>query len=229
MHEHTLFPPKILNLRLRTGIEQFFEDYSHYCRRQGWPTKKPSLVDELKLHFRHPQFEVRVQKFYPDGAAHVLQYYVKGVPGVQKVTEATIEEIEQGKGTMVMVDKHSFRIELPREYPNLLSKIRVFNESEMFHPRFGKTVQTEVCIAVNGEIDRILLDLVFQILQDPERVRPPSMYDDGDFGVNYSAMLWYQKRGPKEIHQILFQKFVEQWGKQPEPKKPKKGGLQILD
>jgi ubiquitin-protein ligase len=104
---------------------------------------------------------------------------------------------------------HTFRIELPREYPARVDKIKLFSETQIFHPRFATSGWGEGCIHINGEIDRILMDMIFQVLCDPDRIRPPKLYSDSDFGTNSTAMKWYQQNNPKEIYDSL----MKEWEK----------------
>ena len=52
------------------------------------------------------------------------------------------------------------------------------------------------------------MDMIFQVLCDPDRIRPPKMYEDSDFGTNSSAMKWFQNNNPVQIYQTL----MDEWG-----------------
>lgn len=122
---------------------------------------------------------------------------------------------------------HRFRFSLPREYPQNLGKIKIVNETPLFHPRIGLT-GTKVCYTVNGEVDRILVDLIFNILLRPETVRPPTQFPEADWGLDVHKMQWYIQYGPQKIYEYLKQ----EWGKRQKKKFPNQDGgkkVQILD
>ena len=102
--------------------------------------------------------------------------------------------------------QHSFRFSLPREYPQNLGKIQIIPETPLFHPRIT-SVGTKACYTVNGEVDRVLIDIIYNILLRPETVRPPSMFKDADWGLDSRKMHWYIQYGPEKIHQHLKQEW----------------------
>ena len=218
-----LFPAKILNLRINTSIEQFFKDFEGYITRKGWIFQEPEKLGDY--HWKSIDFEIRVSNYHADKAIKSIQYALF-IPG--------IKELKGNKP--VITHSHTFRIELPREYPARVDKIKIFAETQQFHPRFSDSGWGEGCLHINGEIDRILMDMIFQVLQDPERIRPPRFYPDSDFGTNSTAMKWYQNGDPHELYKSM----LDKWGeyrkknlkKQPPEKKEtttgKKGPL-ILD
>ncbi len=111
---------------------------------------------------------------------------------------------------------HRFKITLPREYPQNLSQIMIINETPLYHPRITG-IGSKACYSVNGEIDRILVDILYNVLMRPETVRPPNKYKDADRGLDTNRMKWYIKNNPDEIHSLLWQ----EWGKRQQRKKPK--------
>lgn len=189
-----LFPAKIFNLRIATSLELFFNDFESYITRKGWPYQAPEQIGEY--HWKAPDFEIRISKFYTDKAIKSIQYALF-IPGIKEI-----------KGEKPVYSySHTFKIELPREYPARVDKIRIYAETQQFHPRFSTSGWGEGCIHINGEIDRILVDLIFQVLQDPDRIRPPRLYPDSDFGTNSTAMKWYQKDDPHRIYDDLLKEW----------------------
>lgn len=203
-----LFPAKILNLRINTSIEQFFKDFEQYLTKKGWHYEEPEKVAEY--HWKGVDFEIKVSHYHADKAIKSIQYALF-IPGIKEL-----------KGNEpIITHNHTFRIELPREYPARVDKIKIFAETQQFHPRFSNSGWGEGCLHINGEIDRILMDMIFQTLQDPDRVRPPKYYPDADFGTNSTAMKWYQgKNDPKKLYDSM----MENWNKyrQNRLKKPEK-------
>ena len=47
------------------------------------------------------------------------------------------------------------------------------------------------------------MDMIFQVLFDPERIRPPKFFQDSDFGTNSTAMKWFQNDDPKKFYEYL--------------------------
>lgn len=204
-----LFPPKILNLRINTSIEQFYKDLESFMVRKGWTFDPPLKLDEF--HWKSLDCEVRVSAYHPDKAIKSVQYALF-MPGIKELVDYKPH----------YTYTHTFRIDLPREYPARVDKVRIYSESQLFHPRFSSSGWGEGCIHINGEIDRVLMDLVFQVLLDPERVRPPKFYADSDFGTNSTAMKWYQSNDPHQITGML----TEAWDQY---RQKRLGKVRILD
>ncbi len=195
-----LFPAKILNLRINTSIEQFIKDYEQYLTKKGWPVDRVEKVNEY--HWKCTDFEIRVSDYHPDKAIKAIQYALF-LPSVR--------ELKDNKP--VINYTHTFKIELPREYPARVDKIKIFAETQIFHPRFASSGWGEGCIHINGEVDRILMDMIFQVLFDPERIRPPKFYQDSDFGTNSTAMKWFQGDDPNKFYEYLTNLWFENRGK----------------
>ena len=180
-----------MNLRINTSIEQFLKDFEQYLTKKGWPVDPIQKVDEY--HWKCSDFEIRVSDYHPDKAIKSIQYALY-LPSVR--------ELKDNKPIITYF--HTFKIELPREYPARVDKIKIFAETQIFHPRFASSGWGEGCIHINGEVDRILMDMIFQVLFDPERIRPPKFYQDSDFGTNSTAMKWFQGDDPKKFCDYLF-------------------------
>jgi hypothetical protein len=150
-----------------------------------------------KEKWLHPQFVVQITKKYPDKAFQTMRFVMKDVPGIVEVSPK-----------IQLAYEHSFYFVIPREYPQNLGSIRITSETPLFHPRMG-VVGTNACYAVNGEIDRILIDLIYNVLLRPETVRPPSLFKEADWGLNSKKMHWYIHYGPHKIYEFL----QKEWGK----------------
>lgn len=134
---------------------------------------------------------VEVVDRYPDHAYRTIRLTMEGIPGV---VDATPEP--------KLSYHHRFYFMVPREYPQNLGKIKIVNETPLFHPRIA-AVGTKACYTVNGEIDRVLVDLIYNVLLRPETVRPPTMFKDADWGLNSARMRWYIEYGPDRIYRFL--------------------------
>ena len=141
---------------------------------------------------------IQITHKYPDDACKTIRFDMKDLPGVIGVEN----------GQMKLSYKHRFHFDLPREYPQNLGKIHIVNETPLYHPRIV-SVGTKACYTVNGEIDRVLIDIIYNILLRPETVRPPSLFKDADWGLDSSRMKWYIASDPQKIHDFL----KAEWGK----------------
>lgn len=194
-------------MRIHTSIETFFKDLELYFKRKKWPVDKPKHMQceqnkpggpSCNYHWKSSDLEIKVSEFHPDKSIKSIQYTLY-MPG--------IKELKDEKPVYSFT--HSFKIELPREYPARVDKIKLFATTQIFHPRFHTDGWGEGCIQINGEIDRILMDLIFQVLCDPDRIRPPKLYTDSDFGTNSSAMKWFQNGDPFEVFSGLMHYWEE--------------------
>ncbi|MHA1442305.1 MAG: hypothetical protein ACTSPK_10655 [Candidatus Heimdallarchaeota archaeon] len=75
------------------------------------------------------------------------------------------------------------------------------------HALLGKA-----CITVNGEVDRIFIDLIYNLLMDARRIRPPKLYPKEDSGMNVTAMRWFE-RDADNIHKTMLAKWDEKHDK----------------
>ena len=77
--------------------------------------------------------------------------------------------------------------------------------------------------------------MIFQVLFDPERIRPPKFYQDSDFGTNSTAMKWFQNDDPKKFYTFLTnlwyenRKKINKTGHKSEDRPLNSKGLKILD
>jgi hypothetical protein len=129
------------------------------------------------------------------------------------------------KGSNINISHtHKFSIMLPREYPANLSHIKMRAISPLWHPRISMGRSGDACITVNGEVDRILIDLIYHILMDPKRIRPPKLYPKEDAGMNVTAMRWFE-RDANNIHNHMLAK----WDASHEKSSLKdQGGIKII-
>lgn len=145
---------------------------------------------------------------------------MKGLPGISRI-------INDNEFTIAYQHKFSFKIS--REYPQELGKIKIVNQTPLVHPRIV-AIGANACYSVNGEIDRILVDIIYNVLLRPETVRPPSLFKDADWGLDAKTMRWYINYGPQKIFQLLWNKWSEKQTheKSPQKKAPKRK-VQFLD
>ena len=75
-----LFPPKILNLRIRTSIEQFFHDLEAYFKTKKFEWVPPEEIEEY--HWKNPDLEIKVIARNQDDSIKTIQYGLN-IPGVK--------------------------------------------------------------------------------------------------------------------------------------------------
>ena len=85
-----------------------------------------------------------------------------------------------------------------RSYPSQVGLIKVYFNEPHWHPRFSGRSST-ACMTPTGEVDRLLIDIPFFLMYEPNRVKPPQ----SDNGVNHLAMDWYLKTGMDTVYKEM--------------------------
>jgi hypothetical protein len=211
------FPTAVFNERVAVFVDSFFDGMARLYRAQGWAWDEPARGE---ARWEHPDFAIRVAARFKDRAARTLEARLRNLPGIADVTES---------GRVTLRNEHRFRIDLPRAYPSNLGAIAVRCMTALFHPRIGPTGRGKACIYVNGEIDRVLLSIVRQVLLDPATVQPPKLYRGQDRGTNLAAMNWFET-DPHGIHARLLDLWAQAHGAQAFVTREKSsGGVQIQE
>ena len=178
----TNFPATVVNARIAESINVFYESLEDLFKNNGWKWISYQRTGEKWIQ---EDFSVEIKSKYRDGAYQNVLFTMRRMPGIIGQSNK-IDHINIGY-------EHKFMIYLPREYPANLSKIKMRAVTRLWHPRISMGSSGDACITVNGEIDRILIDLIYHILMDPRRIRPPKLYPKEDSGMNVSAMRWFEK------------------------------------
>ncbi|HUU77086.1 MAG TPA: hypothetical protein VMX55_01985 [candidate division Zixibacteria bacterium] len=161
-------------------------------------------------------FSVDVIGKFKDGTFREIMFSVRRLPGLIGQSGS--------KDHLNIGYEHKFLIYLPREYPANLSHIKMRSATRIWHPRISMSGSGDACITVNGEIDRILIDLIYHLLMDPRRIRPPKLFPKEDSGLNAVAMRWFEKDA-ENIHQTM----IAKWDARHEKTTLKEsGGIQII-
>ena len=171
-------PAKILIRRLDLGIEAFFEEIVRFAKPFGIDLPSPKRKEDTWLH---PDFVLAIMHKRLDKTPSTFEFTLRRIPGFIKIRN----------GSISTKTNHKFSFNIPRSYPHDLEKIKINCNTPLYHPRISDGINLPVCYIVNGEIDRILLDIVFNVLMRPDLIRPPSIYADSDWGYNSIAMKWY--------------------------------------
>ena len=195
------FPTRVFNERIAVFIDAFFDEMARLYKAQGWAWEEPSRAAG---RWEHPDFAVRIARRHKDGAARTVEIGLSHLPGIESVSSS--DEV-------TLTSDHCFRIDIPRSYPADLGAIVVRSLKTLYHPRIGTSGKGQACIHVNGEIDRVLMNIVWQVLLDPARVMPPKLYRGQDRGMNVAAMNWFEANA-HGIHRRLLQLWAQAHGKE---------------
>jgi len=193
------FPASVFNERIGVFVDSFYDEMRRLYDAQGWTWQEPVHAPGK---WQHPDFDVRIARRFGDRAARTLEWKAHNLPGVAAVSAA---------GRVTVRNEQRFRIDVPRSYPSNLGAIVVRCMLALYHPRIGPSGRGAACLYVNGEVDRVLLSIVRQVLLDPDYVQPPSLFRGQDRGTNLEAMNWYET-GPQRIHARLLDLWAEAHG-----------------
>lgn len=184
-------PAPVFNRRVTVQVREFYRNMEHFFQGRDWPF--PAVREKGECAFEQHYFTVSVGKRFEDGAVRCLVLQLTDVPGIARRKEGT--RVELGW-------RHRIEVDLPRSYPLDLHRIRVGVKTPVVNPRLSKS---DACLIVRGDVDRVLADVVFHVLLEPSRVKPPKMYPGMDHGLDTAAMRWYQEKPgrPASIHNWL--------------------------
>ena len=188
------FPKTLFNKRIDTQIDLFFSEMKQYYENRGWVW---SQVKREKDKWSNKDFLIQIKSKYSDGAYKVIEYNLNNLPSFYKTPES-INDLQAISFSHILI------IQLPREYPANLNKVKLMAKTPFYHPRIsygivGRSNIRGICYVVKGELDRILNDLPFFLLLKKDRIRPPRYYKGEDYGLNRNAMVWYQNNIEKIV------------------------------
>jgi hypothetical protein len=191
-----LLPPPVFNRRISFAIQAFYDEMERLYKKENWRWYKYNFS---KNQWNHPNYTIKINSFYKDKTFARLDFLINGVPHIANISECQITELSY---------EHYFYFNIPREYPDNLGKINIRNKSFIYHPRFSNQ-GAPACYVVNGDIDRILIDIIYNLLLRPSNVKPPSMFKGQDAGYHGDIMKWYINCGPEAIYNFLYEKWRE--------------------
>ena len=166
-----------------------------YFKKQRWKWTQFSRNGDKWIQ---EDFSVDIIGKYNDGTYREIMFSVRRLPGLIGQSK--------DKNHLNIKYEHKFLIYLPREYPANLSHIKMRSATRLWHPRISMTGSGDACITVNGEVDRILIDLIYHLLMDPRRIRPPKLFPKEDSGLNAAAMRWFENDA-ENIHRAMLAKW----------------------
>lgn len=215
------FPSKVFNFRVITCINHFFEDWNVFLKKFNLtsPSEVKKVLDNENSTFswESDDFLIKVTGFHPIDHTRVkaikrIEILMKTIPSVVSLESNKYFPLEGRKKTKFHLPKlrfgNSYTIDLPRSYPANVGNIRIIYNESHWHPRFddnsfGNQTST-ACYHPNGEIDRILMDVVFFLMYEPGQVKPPG----SDNGLNHEATMWFLNAGPNRVHKYIFSEWV---------------------
>jgi len=207
------FPATVVNARIAESINVFYDSMEDFFKKQGWRWQPFARQGDKWVQ---EDYTVEIKGKHSDGAYREILFSIRRTPGLIGQS-ANKEQMKIGYN-------HKFTILLPREYPANLSHIKMRSATRLWHPRIGMSGRGDACITVNGEVDRILIDLIYHLLMDPKRIRPPKLYPKEDSGMNAIAMRWFEKDADN-IHKAM----LVNWDTKHEKTSLKEsGGIRII-
>lgn len=214
-----LFPPIIIYKRIEISLKTFFEDLEVFCKKSNWRYDPPKCMsDGKRSHWKNNLVEIKQIEEFPDGRAKgfIMTYHVPSFIGspLNKKKAADLDTNPPALGY-----KHEIYVALPANYPSVKSiessqkrsdALYIESRSQLFHPRFYLRRKSWGCIMVNGEIDRIAMNLLQQLLWEPSHV----WKDAGEYETtnNVSASNLAKELGKQEVYNYLLEKMKVQWG-----------------
>lgn len=214
----TLFPPSIIYRRIEISLKTFYNDLMVFCKRNSWRCDPVVNESDGKNHKWHNNLvDIEQIESYDDGRAKgfIFTFFIPS-PIAHPLTgnKADLEN-----NIPVVGYKHKIYVSLPFNYPSVRSiessvqrtdALYIESRSQLFHPRFYLREKSWGCIMVNGEIDRIAMNLFQQLLWEPSHVWKEDA--SRETTNNIDASNWAKNCGKEEIHKLIIGKMNDQWG-----------------
>lgn len=214
----TLFPPSIIYRRIEISLKSFYSDLATFCKNMHWRCDPVfSKNDGKRQKWKNNLVEIEQIEEYDDGRAKgfIFTFHIPSPIGLAlKTKPANLTD-----NIPLIGYKHKIYVSLPFNYPSVRSiessvqrsdTLYIESRSQLFHPRFYLREKSWGCIMVNGEIDRIGMNLFQQLLWEPSHVwkEKPALETTN----NIDATNWAKNCGREEIHKLLLAKMSQQWG-----------------
>ena len=215
----TLFPPGIIYRRIGISLKTFYDDLAVFCKMMKWRYVPFVQQSDGKRHkWKNNMVEIEQIEEYDDGRAKgfLMTYFIPSPigPALNNSKNANLTD-----NPPLIGYKHKIYVSLPFNYPSVRSiessvqrsdTLYIESRSQLFHPRFYLREKSWGCIMVNGEIDRIAMNLFQQLLWEPSHVWKEDPKQETS--NNRDATRFAQENGRENIHQFLLSKMNEKWG-----------------
>lgn len=188
-------PALIFNRRIEIVIENFYKEFTKFASDNQILITNHKRIEDSWIQ---DDITIKSSGRRKDKTYKGFEVILKRIPGI----------INKKNDKPIIGFNHLFIFKIPRYYPHRLDKIKIFCRTPLLHPRCSYNKEIPVCYIVNGEIDRIIMDIIFNVLLKPDLVRPPCIYKDSDWGLNIEIMKWYQDLNPQKVYEYLFSRWI---------------------
>ncbi|MBN1232211.1 MAG: hypothetical protein JXA60_02510 [Candidatus Coatesbacteria bacterium] len=188
-------PPLIFNRRIEIGIENFYKEFSGFALSYEISISKHKRIEDSWIQ---EDITIRSIGKRKDKTYKGFEIVLNRIPGI----------VNKRNGKAIIGFNHIFVFKIPRYYPYRLDKVKIYCKTPLLHPRCSSNREMPVCYIVNGEIDRIIGDIIFNVLLKPDLVKPPSLYKDSDWGLNIEIMKWYQDLNPQKVFEYMLTRWI---------------------
>ncbi len=216
-NKNTLFPPSIIYRRIEISLKSFYNDLAVFCKNMHWRCDPVfSENDGKRQKWKNNLVEIEQIEEYEDERAKgfIFTFHIPSPIGMA----LTNKPANLTDNIPLIGYKHKIYVSLPFNYPSVRSiessaqrsdTLYIESRSQLFHPRFFLRQKSWGCIMVNGEIDRIAMNLFQQLLWEPTHVwkENPNLETTN----NINATNWAKDCGREEIHKFLLEKMNERW------------------
>ena len=167
-------PPKIVRLRIHTSIKNFYEDLEIFCNKMKWkcdkPSKEENKVSKDRIKWSNNLVTFEEQSAYPNSIPKEMHitYNIPSFIGLP----ADNSEIFENKKLPQIGYKHTLSLILPPKYPADVSKTGISTVTTLWHNNFYFLQKSTAhgCVFISGEIDGMAMNLLQQLLWNPEIV-----------------------------------------------------------
>lgn len=214
---NTLFPPGIIYRRIEISLKTFYQDLAIFSKKMNWKCDPPRIQsDGKKSKWKNNLVEIEQIEEYEDGRAKgfIFTYFIPSPIG----PPLSGKQADLDKNLPVIGYKHKIYVSLPHNYPSVRSiessvqrtdTLYIESRSQLFHPRFYLREKSWGCIMVNGEIDRIAMNLFQQLLWEPSHIWKEN--PSHETTNNHNASSWAKKCGKEEIYEVILGLMNKQW------------------
>jgi hypothetical protein len=170
------FPTLIIYKRINTSLEFFYKDLMVFSKNMNWKCDFPKNhceteeSDTKKIHWSNNLVEIKMIETYTEESRPKYFEFEYFIPSPTDYQEIKGKDLNLTYNPPKISLNHKFRVEIPPSYPANLDKIRILSITTIFHPRFSQNKNSIGCIFVNGELDKIAMNLFQHLLWEPSFV-----------------------------------------------------------
>lgn len=215
---NTLFPPSIIYRRIEISLKSFYSDLKTFCKTMGWRCDPYTNTSDGKvIKWKNNLVEIEQIEQYDDGRAKGFLFTYR-IPSTIGPPFDSSKKANLTDNIPQIGYKHKIYVSLPYNYPSVRSvessvqrtdALYIESRSQLYHPRFYLREKSWGCIMINGEIDRIAMNLFQQLLWEPSHVwKENPLHETTN---NMEASHWAKNCGKEEIHNLMITLMNKQW------------------